>query len=102
MKKHDGQSFIDRYNEDQSHNLDPGYWTGGRLAPILRSRRPNRWGWVLVVTGVFFIGMVIANQSDAAWWQTIWVVSVAGIQIIAGVKLLRRPDKRSSKGAARS
>ncbi len=56
MSRDDGQKFIDRYDEKQSHNLDPGYFTGGRLEPVFLARRPNKWGWTLLVGGFTALG----------------------------------------------
>lgn len=50
MKKHateDDDPFRN-LNEWQDHRYDPGYFTGGKIHPLLKARRPNKYGYVLI------------------------------------------------------
>jgi hypothetical protein len=65
---------FERIREWQDHRYDPGYFTGGRISPFLTGPRPNRYGWVLIITGLFPAAMFLftGKMSDALWWQ--WVL----------------------------
>jgi hypothetical protein len=39
----------------QDHRYDPGYYTGGNIHPLLKARRPNKYGYVLVFSGLIML-----------------------------------------------
>ena len=90
-RKHPEDPF-GRIREWQNHRYDPGYFTGGQIDPLLTSPRPNRYGWVLIITGLFFGAMIFStsNWSDAQWWQWLLMLGYLLLLVSAGVKLLRR------------
>jgi hypothetical protein len=47
MKKYpaeDNDPFRD-VKDWQDHRYDPGYFTGGNIHPLLKARRPNKYGY---------------------------------------------------------
>jgi hypothetical protein len=76
--------------EWQDHRLDPGHFTGGNIHPVLRSRRPNRYGYILLVGGfisVFALGGLIRSGQT---WLAGGTLLGAVVGIGAGLALLRR------------
>jgi len=76
--------------EWQDHRLDPGHFTGGNVHPVLRSRRPNRYGYVLLVGGfisVFALGGLIRSGQT---WLAGGTLLGAIVGIAAGLSLIRR------------
>jgi len=98
-QKREGDPF-ERIREAQDHRLDPGYFTGGRIDPLLTGRRPNRYGWVLIIGTVIPISifMAIGGFSGWEWWQKALLWSLFLLQMVAGIKLLRR--RRDSRRRA--
>ena len=87
--------------EWQDHRYDPGYFTGGRIHPILKGRRPNRYGWLLLASGLVGFAFIFARSDggDFAWWQYVLGAAYGLLYVVAGFKLLRRqpdPPQRSS------
>ena len=82
--------------EVQDRQYDPGHWTGGRIDPLLRGRRPNRYGYVLLFNSLIGLGLAAAGFSDQRWMMAFGGLAVAALFIVAGVKLLR-----GSRGAAK-
>jgi hypothetical protein len=83
--------------EWQDHRLDPGYFTGGRIHPMYRSRKPNRWGWVLIVIGSFtaltFPWILLSGTSVVG---IAWIGAIAALQLAAGIRLVRGPKKNDA------
>jgi hypothetical protein len=80
--------------EWQDHRLDPGYFTGGRIHPMYRSRKPNPWGWVLVVIGgLSAVYAPLAVSAGKPLFEGIWAGALAVLWIMAGVRLVRGPRK---------
>jgi hypothetical protein len=94
MSKHgppQGDPFAD-LREWQDHRYDPGYFLGGRIHPILKGSRPNRYGWVLLIGGLFgFVFISSLPYGENAWWQYAVAAAYGLVYILAGVKLLKRP-----------
>lgn len=93
---------VERFIEWQTHQYDVGYWTGGRIPPLYRADRPNRFGWVLVVSGLLPLAAVLgdpltADDRAAALASlarnpvVLMVVLVAALSVISGCRLLRGP-----------
>ena len=53
--------------EVQDRQYDPGYWIGGNIHPLLRGRRPNRYGYVLYWSAVLGFAAVIGGVSEGRW-----------------------------------
>jgi hypothetical protein len=82
--------------EHDEHRYDPGYWTGGRIDPILSVRRPNRYGLFLIL-GSFLtlgIGVFLASAAGSAGaWVFLLCAGISAVELAAGWALLRRQDK---------
>ena len=94
MKTHateDDDPFRD-LKEWQDHRYDPGYFTGGKIHPLLTARRPNKYGYVLILTA---LGLLVFAFSGR-WYEAILQVAVALLLIAAGVKLAKGTDVRPS------
>lgn len=93
------------WNEWVENQYNPGYYVGGRLSPWLRGKRPNRFGYTLITTGVIVLvvggtgwltdiqshseitGEVILRTIGAVLATTLFGI----VPLLAGIKLLRRP-----------
>src|SRR5437016_5885827 len=95
---------VQDYIEVQEHRYDPGHFTGGNLHPMLKSRkRPNRYGYVLVLVGVLFLSMAILalvkgdtsglSTFEASAVTIIWG-ALALLLILAGFKLAKGTDTK--------
>jgi hypothetical protein len=88
-KKSPPDPFAD-WREIQDHQYDPGYWTGGRVHPLYRrGKRPNKYGWVLVILGMFVIMNACASLGHGGWQTTtaMLAIAVSIVCIFAGVRL---------------
>ena len=78
----------------QDHQYLPGYWVGGKITPFLLSKRPNRFGYILVATGIGACLLValrlVFMGSRVDWGELVVVLPLALLQLGAGVSLLRR------------
>jgi hypothetical protein len=94
--KAEGDPF-ERIREAQDHRYDPGYFTGGQIDPLLTGARPNRYGWVLLITGILLATFFLfAELSDVHWWQWVLIWGYVLLFVAAGVKLLRRKRPKSA------
>jgi len=76
--------------EWQDHRLDPGHFTGGRVHPILRSRRAHWYGYLLLaggLLGVFLLGGLIRSGQT---WMVGGTALGSIVGIAAGLSLIRR------------
>ena len=97
VKKHvpEGDPFAD-LKEWQDHRYDPGYFTGGRIHPLLKAARPNRYGWVLLTVGLIVLGGVLSGlDRETPPWQFVGAALFCALYVVAGVKLLRRRSDTS-------
>ena len=95
-RKQQGDPFAD-LKEWQDHRLDPGYFTGGRVHPVLKGKRPNRYGYVLLVGGlisVFALGGIVRSGQT---WMMFSTGIGAIVGIAAGLALLRKGSGRSRR-----
>ena len=93
-----GEDPLERIREWQDHRYDPGYFTGGRIDPLLTGGRPNRYGWVLLIIGTAFGAVfLVADFSDLQWWQRILAWAYVLLLVTAGVKLLRRKGRKTAR-----
>ena len=94
-KRRDPDPFT-QIREAQDHNLDPGYFTGGRLHPLYRSNRPNRVGCVLIAMGGL-IALVVPSMILSTRQPVIGIIAVgamAALLLAAGIRLVRGPRNR--------
>lgn len=94
-------------DEWQQHQYVPGYYTKGRIPPVLRGKRPNVWGWTLVVVGVLalvfalpglmefgrLLGVAQQQAFDALLGVSVNVV-MGALLTASGIALLRRPRRQ--------
>ena len=82
--------------EHDGHRYDPGHWTGGRLHPVLRAGRSNRYGLYLLF-GSFMtlaVGAFIVSEGGGGRVLYLAVVAISAAELAAGWALLRRGGKR--------
>jgi hypothetical protein len=72
----------------QDHRYDPGYFTGGNIHPLLKARRPNKYGYVLILSGlcVLFIAFLGGERLGI---EAVLQIAMALLLIAAGVKLVK-------------
>ena len=76
--------------EWQDHRLDPGHFTGGRIHPILKSKRAHWYGYLLFaggLLGVFQLGGLIRSGQT---WLVGGTALGSAVAILAGLSLIRR------------
>jgi hypothetical protein len=103
MSKHDSRppDPFAEIQEWQDHRYDPGYFLGGRIHPVLKSGRPNRYGWVLLVIGAFGFVMIFSfPHGENPWWQYLIAAGLFIVYFVAGVKLLRRQPGGSPRSSS--
>ena len=92
-------SEMQRYLEWQEKQYLPGYYVGGRIPPIFYGKRPNKYGYLLLITGSFtLIALLFMTWADFATGmapETIgprFIAALVGVlQIVSGWRLLQRP-----------
>ena len=95
--KAQGDPF-ERIGEAQDHRYDPGYFTGGRINPMLTGRRPNPYGWVLLIMGISFgVFFFFADSSDVEWWQRLLIWAFLLLNVAAGIRLLRPKRPKTAR-----
>lgn len=78
--------------EHDEHRYDPGYWTGGRLHPLLRAGRSSRYGLYLLL-GSFItlcLGAFLVSAGIAGMVTYLLVVVISAAELAAGWALIRR------------
>jgi len=101
MSKHSKQDDpLDEFREWQDHQFVPGYYLGGRVPPFLKGKVPNRFGYALLGTGILSIVGTVATllspryqQTGVDWYFLFFGISIGVLQLIAGVKLLQKPER---------
>jgi hypothetical protein len=85
---------------DQQYN--PGYWTGGRVPPFFKRRRPGAYGYVHIVGGILglilFGAMPIAayvynGRLEVGHLLVLPFLALSGVELVAGVRLVRGPHR---------
>jgi hypothetical protein len=97
MKKYsaeDNDPFRD-VKDWQDHRYDPGYFTGGNIHPILKARRPNKYGYVLILSGLGLLFFAFFGQ-DRFRIEVVLQVAMALLMIAAGVKLAKGTEPSAS------
>jgi len=93
MRKHstDNDPFRD-VKDWQDHRYDPGYFTGGNIHPILKAKRPNKYGYVLILGGLAWAFFAFFG-GDRLSIQAVFQIAMALLAITAGVKLVKNPPR---------
>jgi hypothetical protein len=90
MKKNpaeDNDPFRD-VKDWQDHRYDPGYFTGGNIHPLLKGRRPNKYGYVLILSGLGFFFVAFLGR-DRLSIEVVLQIAMALLLVAAGVKLVK-------------
>ena len=90
MKKYpaeDNDPFRD-VKDWQAHRYDPGYFTGGNIHPLLKAKRPNKYGYVLIFGGLGFLFVAFFGHGPL-WIEVVLQIAMASLLIAAGVKLVK-------------
>ncbi len=99
MSKH-GRREPDPFHdlrEWQDHRYDPGYFLGGRIHPILKGRRPNPYGYVLLIGGLVSVFLLGGAVRSGQTWMILSTGVGSIISIAAGVALIRGRQKLKGK-----
>jgi hypothetical protein len=97
MKKYsaeDNDPFRD-VKDWQDHRYDPGYFTGGNIHPILKAKRPNKYGYVLILSGLGLLFFAFFGR-DRFRIEVVLQVAMALLMIAAGVKLVKGTEPSAS------
>ncbi len=97
------------FQEWQDHQYVEGYYVGGKIHPFLLGKRPNRFGYSLVASGVLSIlAIILAALSQNGFdVRTLWSLEfffgmlISALQLVAGVALLRKPPKHTRRRKSR-
>lgn len=89
--------------EWQDHQYVEGYYVGGKIPPFILGKRPNRFGYGLVASGILLIlTIILAALSQSRFdMDTLWPlgfflgVLIGVLQLAAGVALLRKSPKHT-------
>jgi len=82
--------------EHDEHRYDPGYWTGGRIHPVLRAGRPNRYGFYLIIGSFLTLGIgAFAASTSGGSGLAIFLLcaGISAVQLAAGWALVRHRSK---------
>ncbi len=88
------------FKDWQDHQYVEGYYTGGRIPPYLRGRRPNPYGYALLASGGCFAVMfgvlaivALLGLGDLSPGTLIFGGALTALFLVAGIRLLRRPRR---------
>ena len=85
----DPEDLAGRWREIQNNRYNPGYWTGGKIDPVITALRPNRHGYVELASGALTLFLAAAVGAPV---PLRFVLGLLGfISITAGIKLLLKP-----------
>ena len=101
MNKHqaEGDDPFRDVKDWQDHRYDPGYYTGGNIHPLLKARRPNKYGYFLILSGLAWLFVAFFGHGRL-WIEVALQIAMALLLITAGVKLLKPTDPRHPRKAA--
>jgi hypothetical protein len=104
-EKNKEKDYIDQHGEWQTHQYDPGYFTGGRVPVWLKyPGNPKRIGIVFLIVGIFYFlfsvsAIILVFTEDSFILEAgkaIIVLTFSILLILAGIKYLRK-SKKSQK-----
>jgi hypothetical protein len=96
MKKYpaeDNDPFRD-VKDWQDHRYDPGYFTGGNIHPLLKARRPNKYGYVLILSGLGLLFVAFFGRDRLL--EVVLQIAMALLLIAAGAKLVKGTEPSAS------
>lgn len=105
---------IETFLEWQDHQFDPGHWTGGRIPPLYNAKRPNPFGWVLIIAGATFWALVLMEYAVPAdgprnllqgWVDapgTLFGAVLSTLAVVSGIRLVRGPRRGRRATPSRS
>jgi hypothetical protein len=99
QRKEGRTSSLERFLEWQEKQYVSGYYTGGRIPPIFYGKRPNKFGYLLLLTGgLTLVAVLVAVWSafTAGWpsdpeTRILLPALLSILQILSGWRLLQRP-----------
>jgi hypothetical protein len=103
-KEHKGS--IDAFQEWQEHQYLEGYYVGGRIPPFYLGKHPNRFGYGLLASGIFFALITVlgafswARFGDSDLWSLSAIIvtgAIAALQLMAAVRLLRKSSGKRDR-----
>lgn len=83
-------SKLVEFMEVQDRQYDPEHWLAGNIDPVFTARRPNRWGYVLLVGAISATIGLIFYPDSSIWPEKIEIALFALLQYWVGFVLLRR------------
>ncbi|MDF2519697.1 MAG: hypothetical protein K0R84_325 [Clostridia bacterium] len=96
--------YIEKIQEWQEHQYDPGYYIGGNIPPVItHTGRPKLLGWFWVISAIvsaIIVGVMLKAVYEAEEIVSILIIAVPLYVLIifyfiAGIRLIK-------KGAAES
>jgi len=105
-KPKEPKSSIDTFQEWQEHQYLEGYYVGGRIPPFYLGKRPNRFGYGLLASGIFFALITVlgafswARFGDSDLWSLSAIVvigAIAALQLMAAVRLLQKSSEKRGR-----
>jgi len=105
-KRKEHKSSIDAFQEWQEHQYLEGYYVGGRIPPFYLGKRPNRFGYVLLASGIFFA--LVATLGAFSWARFgdsdlgsliafVFTGAIAALQLMAAARLLRKSSGKRGR-----
>ncbi len=93
---------IGDFVEWQEHQYQEGYYVGGKIPPFYWGKRPSKFGYVLLATGIFTFLALAATMLTNAFEiadpsQLISLTSgglIGTLQLLAGARLLQNPARK--------
>ena len=91
---------IDRWKEWLANRYNPGYFTGGRIAPVYRAMGPGVGIWFLVtgVTGLCFVFFIMRSEgAEDSLSMIVFEMIFSLIMIYAGVTRIAEAKNKAAK-----
>lgn len=94
---------VERLIEWEKHRYDPGYYTGANIHPLIRGRRPNRYGYILMVGGLMTTILTILSIRNGSMplYQVFVLTPLLLLIFLAGFKLIRGESSSPTRAARR-
>ena len=97
------------YQEWAANRYNPGYWTGGRVPPVVKSvwstKDRKLVGWMFIASSVFGMGYALRQITRGSADEVLVLASLVAVPFFAiGVMMvfnLPRPSRKSGIGRNR-